>query len=194
MLDPKKTNDLLNQLLLIAREDRARKPYSADESFVPKIMFVGPNDECVLGAMTWRDEREKYAKMAAAAEAAKGMFAQAIAFVSDTRWLQSDKFNEHFKIDGPAKPFNDKNMREYQTRYYAILREHGGQIKNLPRHLWNEAVVAAIKGPRCGTHTRLAPYIQGPGDKVQYIPPTGAMGAKDDNWEERMNLIPAWWQ
>jgi hypothetical protein len=52
----------------------------------------------------------------------------------------------------------------------------------------------AIKGPRCGTHTVMAPYTQGPGDKVQYLlPDQSPLGKRDDDtW--RMNLIPAWWQ
>jgi hypothetical protein len=197
MLDPKKTNDLLNKLLMIAKEDRASKPYSKDESFIPKIIFIGPNDETVIGPMTWRNEAEKYEKMALASDAAKAMCAQAIAFVSDTRWLQSDKFNEHFKIEGPATPLTDKTVKEYQTRYYAILSNYGGLIKNLPRHLWNEAVMAAIKGPRCGTHSILAPYTQGPGDRVQYLTRDQSKFAGERNpeeWKEHMNLIPEWWQ
>jgi len=196
MLDPKKTNDLLNQFLMVAREDRASKPYSQDEAFVPKIAFIGPDDEAIVAAITWRDEAEKYEKMRYAAEAAKITFSQAIMLVSDTRWLRSDDFNEHFKIEGPTKPLNEKHMMEYQDRYYAVLRQHGGQIKNLPRHLWSEAVIVAIKGPRCGTHTVMAPYTQGPGDKVQYLPPDKSPLAKKDTdtWEEQLNLIPAWWQ
>lgn len=194
MLDTKTTNDLLNKMLIVAREDRARKPYSQDESFVPKIMFVGPNDETCIAPITWRNEDEKYAKMAAAADTARRMCAQAIVLVSDTRWLKSDKFNEHFKIEGPTVPITDRSIREYQSRYLDILREHGGQMKNLPRHLWSEAVMVAMKGPRCGTHSILAPYTKGPGDKVQYLAPEEPRLGGGADWKQRMNLIPAWWQ
>lgn len=186
-------DQMLNKLLLIAKDDRAGIPYSKDEGFMPKLMFIGPNDEVAISPAVWKDEADKYAMMARAAEAARLTFTQAIVLVSDTRWLQSDVFCEHFKITPPMSS-SDDDVKVFQKRYYAILREHGGQIKNLPRQLWNEAVMVAIKGPRCGTHSVMAPYIQGPGDKVQYLPcDKKPLNQDGDTFKAQMNLIPEWW-
>jgi hypothetical protein len=181
--------ELLNGWVLIAREDRARHGYSAEEAFVPKFAIIGPNDEVSMGVALWRNEQEKYAMMSAVAETARKAFAQAIVLVSDTRWVMSDVFCKHFKIEPPAS-LTPENLKAYQKQYLAILREHDGQMKNLPRHLWREAVMVAIKGPRCGTHTLMAPYDQGPNDSVHYLPVEMPQGDR----RQQMNLIPEWWQ
>jgi hypothetical protein len=180
-------NGLLNKLMLTAKEDRARSKYSEDESFVPKLIFIGLEDQVAVTPAGWRSEEEKYAMMRAAAEAARLTFSQAIAVASDVRWVVSDAFCEHFQIEHP-RSMEPAHIEEFQKRYLAILSEHDGQVKNLPRQLWKEAVMVAIKGPRCGTHARLAPYDRGPGDTVHYLP-------RDPEEEHRyqMNLIPEWW-
>jgi hypothetical protein len=190
MLD---VNNLLNKLILVARDDRASKPYSSDESFVPKVLLIGPYDETTVIPIGWRNEADKYAKLEIVADAARRTLSQAIVLISDTRWLQSNAFCEHFKID-PPRSTEPADVEEFQKRYLAILSQHDGQIKNLPRHLWSEAVMVAIKGPMCGTHSLLAPYTQGPGDKVRYLPREDQPFRKDSQtWKEKMNIIPDWW-
>jgi hypothetical protein len=181
-------NELLNTWLLIAKEDRARYSYSAEEAFVPKVAIIGPNDESFVAIAGWRDEQQKYAMMRAAAEMARQLFAQAIVLASDVRWVRSDAFSEHFKIEPPTS-LTRENVETYQKKYLAILREHGGQVKHLPRQLWKEAVMIAIKGPRCGTHALMAPYDQGPNDTVHFLP----CEKNPEDHRYQMNLIPEWW-
>jgi hypothetical protein len=181
--------ELLNGWILIAKEDRARHNYSAEEAFVPKVAIIGPNDESFVAVANWRNEQEKYAMMRAAAETARKMFAQAIMLASDTRWVLFEPFNNYFHVD-PPRSMERADVEAYQRRYLVILREHGGQVKHLPRQLWSEAVMVAIKGPRCGTHSIMAPYDQGPNDTVHYL---SAEILKRDR-REQMNLIPEWWQ
>jgi hypothetical protein len=180
--------ELLNIWLLVAKEDRARYSYSAEEAFVPKIAIIGPNDESFVAAATWRNEQQKYAVMDVAAETARKLFAQAIVLASDTRWVLSDAFCDHFKIQPPSA--ENGGIAGYKQRYLAILNEHGGQMKNLPRQLWKEAVTVGIKGPRCGSHCRMAPYDRGPNDQVHYLP----VDMSQENHRYEMNLIPEWWQ
>jgi hypothetical protein len=178
---------LLDKLMMIAKLDRARFKYSEEEAFMPKVMIIGPNDESCVTPANWRNEQEKYAMMRAATEAARRLFAQAIVVVSDTRWIMSDVFCEHFKVEPPNG--TREGFDAYQKHYLAILHKHGGEMKNLPRQLWQEAVTVAIKGPRCGAHVRMAPYDCGPGDKVHYLPPEPREGEQ----RIQMNLIPEWW-
>jgi hypothetical protein len=179
---------LLNKMLLVAKEDRARYKYSEEEAFVPKVMFIGPENEVFVTPAQWRGEREKYAMMSAAAEVARKTFAQAIMLASDTRWVLFEPFNNYFHVE-PPRSMERAETDAYQQRYLAILREHDGQVKNLPRQLWSEAVMVAIKGPRCGTHHIMAPYDRGPNDTVHYLPPE----RDQDNARTQMNLIPEWW-
>jgi hypothetical protein len=176
--------ELLNKMLLVAKEDRARYKYSQEEAFVPKVMFIGPENEVFVTPAQWRGERDKYAVMSAAAEVARKTFAQAIVLASDSRWIKAETFCEHYKINPPR---THEEVAAYQQQYLAILREHDGQMKNLPRQLWQEAVIVALKGPRCGTHTILAPYDRGPNDTVHYL------STENDFARTEMNLIPEWW-
>jgi hypothetical protein len=158
-------------------------------------MFIGPNDETTAMAVGWKNEEEKYRMMATAAEYARRSFCQAIVLISDTRWVTSDAFCKHFNIEPPASG-QAFDVDAFQKRYLDILRQHDGQMKNLPRHVWHEAVMVAIKGPRCGTHTRMAPYDRGPGDTVHYLPtdepPFGHREGTE--YRQHMRLIPEWWQ
>jgi hypothetical protein len=174
---------LLDKLMMVAKDDRARLPYSDEEGFTPKLIFIGADDSIAVAAVGWNNERDKYAMLERAAEVARLTFAQAIVLVSDTRWITSDVFCAHFKID----PATVADVKAYQKVYLDILRQHDGQLKNLPRHLWNEAISVVLKGPMCGSHTRMAPYQKGPGDKVQYLP------SDDREKKTEIHLIPEWW-
>jgi hypothetical protein len=59
-LDEKKINELLDAIMLKARDNRTQIPYSREDSFPQCVLFIGPNFEPAAQPVTWRNEDEKY--------------------------------------------------------------------------------------------------------------------------------------
>lgn len=179
--------DALDVWMKVAKKQRSAIPYSHDEQFPNTVIVIGPNLQVVAQPVTWSDNREKYLKMKAWAEAAKMSDARALALVSDTRWTESDVFADYFKIPN----VKDLGVEEYSKIYNQILHKppYNGEVKNLPRQLWNEAIVIAMKGPRMKMQTRFARYVEGPRDTIQWLLPVPGMEYK----ETQFNLVPDWW-
>jgi hypothetical protein len=176
---------ILDELLEAAKQRRASIPHSESEGMEQMIVFIGPNGEIGTQAMKWNDEREKYATMRAVSKVAKEMFCTAIVMISDTRFVDSDKFGSYFHMP----PIIDIGVSAWQKEYKTILNGiYGGLIKNLPRELWTEAVLTVIKGPRIPCQSRLAPYVEGPNDSIKFIDSEDL--PKDST---RFDLLPDWW-
>lgn len=176
----------LDALLIQAKKTRARFRYSEDEKMCNTVIVIGPQDESAAFPVIWNSDREKEIKMQSFAAAARHTQAQAIALISDTRWLMSDLFTLHFGLPDVAKV----GVEEFQKRYLTIMETmFDGQIKNLPRELWNEAVLVAIKGPKIEPQTRMESYNCGPNDSVVFTgdSPQSEMGTM------QINIIPDWW-
>jgi predicted SpoU family rRNA methylase len=176
----------LDALLIQAKKTRASYRYSEDEKMMNTLIVIGPDDERAVFPVGWRDEREKRIKMDSFAHAARQLQAQAIVLISDTRWTMSDIFALHFGLTS----IEESNVEEFRKRYSTILNTmFDGQIKNLPREMWNEAVMVAIKGPGIEPQTRMASYNKGPNDDVVFTGdnPHSEMGRM------QINIIPDWW-
>lgn len=176
---------ILDELLEVAKMRRASIPYSQNEGMEQLLVFVGPHGELETQNMTWSDEREKYAKMRAVSQLAKELLCAAIVMISDTRWTKSDKFGAYFHLP----PISEIGFEGWQKEYKTILNGiYGGLIKNLPRELWSEAILIVIKGPRIPCQSRMAAYIEGPNDSIQFIETEGL-----DYDKVKFNLLPDWW-
>lgn len=177
----------LDEWMEIAKKQRSEIPYSKDESFTNTLIVLGPMLEAAAFPVIWEDNREKYIKMKAWSQAAKDADAHAIALVSDTRWTESNKFGAYFKIPN----VKELGLEEYSKRYNEILRKppYNGELKNLPRSLWSEAIVVAVKGPTIKLQTRMARYVEGPRDTIQWLLPEPGHEYKAAGF----NLIPDWW-
>ena len=177
----------LDTLLIEAKKERARYKYSDDEQMGNTVVVFGPEGEKAVLPLNWRDANEKWKKMNAVAKAAKDTEAQAIVLITDSRWVKGDIIGLHLGI----APIEEIGVAEFQKRYWSILSgKFGGQIKNLPRELWNEGVLVAIKGPQIEPQMRMACYNQGPHDDVVYV----AGDSPQDNGVTQLNVIPDWWK
>jgi hypothetical protein len=76
-LSEKKINELLDAIMLKARENRMQIPYSREDGFPQCVLFLGPNFEPAVQPVTWRDEDEKYHMMRGVSEVAKEMLCRA---------------------------------------------------------------------------------------------------------------------
>ena len=174
---------MMQMLLDRAKEIRAGYKYSEDEKMMPCAFIFG--DEITIMMMCWKDEREKYQMAAAANAMARTRKAKALSFVTDSRWVRSDRFALYYDL--PIRQDYEKFRREY----HRILKEHGGQMKNLPRQLWEEAVVVFTNGPGIPTVVQMAPYEEGPGDTIRWLPMDTEFQGKDAHYKS--DMLTDWW-
>jgi hypothetical protein len=177
-------NEIIRILLKGARQARESYKYSEDEKMMPMACIYKPLGLTMM-ALCWKDHKEKYQMAAAANALARREKAICLGFATDSRWVNGAKFAEYYRFDPISKMGADKFQREY----HRILAAHGGEVKNLPRELWQEAVAVFANGPDFPLTVVMAHYIEGPNDTVQWIEMPDEMphdGYKSD-------LLTDWW-
>jgi hypothetical protein len=184
-LTPEKAREILNVLMLEAKRQRANIPFSRTDSFPQAVVLLGPNLEPASMPVTWHNEDEKYRKMAAVSKTARDMLCQAVALVSDTRWVEEANA---VKVLG-IPPSLESGIEAFQENYKRVMRERfGGYLGNAPRELYTEAIMVAMKGPRLnGPQVIFAPYDKGPNDSIHWLKPSTDLGT------HHFNLLPDWW-
>jgi hypothetical protein len=112
--------------------------------------------------------------------------APAVLMISDCRWAHSDKL-----VPVMGLPSIEKDgIEKFQDEYHRVLAaKYGGQIKNLPHECWSEALVVVAKGPELPVTTRHAPYEEGPGDSIRWLPPDAMPTPGVELWP----MLPDWW-
>jgi hypothetical protein len=176
------TKALMEMLLETARKIREGYKYSEDEKMTPTAIIMG--EETVLMALMWKDNKEKYMMAAAANAQARVMKARSLSFATDARWVKSDVFSEYYRLDKPTA----KNIGEFRKHYHRILAAHGGEIKNLPREVWQEAVVVFTNGPGIPISIMMAPYEEGPDDTIRWLP------VPDKQYDRcEYDMLTDWW-
>jgi len=175
---------MMADLLETAKQNREAYKYSEDEKMVPCAMIYGSEGIAMI-ALLWRDNKEKYLMAAGVNAKAREMNAKSLSFVTDSRWVKSDDFAKYFKMEPPIP----ETMEDFVREYHRILRQHGGEIKNLPRAVWQEAVVVFTNGPGIPTQIQMAPYKEGPNDTIEWLPRDREMEAKSG----RSDMLTDWW-
>jgi hypothetical protein len=174
---------MMTLLLETAKKTREEYKYSGDEKMMPTAFIYG--DGITVMMLAWKDEKEKYQMAAAANAMARARKAKSLSFVTDARWVDGKKFSEYYKLPPPAP----NTIDTFQSTYHRILREHGGQVKNLPRQLWQEAVIVFTNGPGIPITIQMAPYEEGDYDTIRWLPlepehkPTGS----------KSDMLTDWW-
>jgi hypothetical protein len=185
-LTPEKVRELMNALLLKAKQNRAAIPYSKTDAFPNAVVFLGPNLEPASTPITWRDEREKYAKMEAVSKTARDMFCQAVALISDSRWVEEANAVKVLGIPSREEVGMDKYLENYRR---VITERYGGYLGNAPKELFTEAIMIAMKGPRMnGPQVVSAPYDKGPNDSIHWLPALTV-----SRMTHHFDLLPDWW-
>jgi hypothetical protein len=176
---------MVDHMLAMGKLNRSRMGYK-DDNFLPVANVIGPNHEQAIVPLRFSDDREKYAMMQALSVAARKEGAAAIAIVSDVCFTRSDRFCKHFGLADPGV----SDLAELQRAYLRILRDdYGGEVKNLPRELWGEAICVAIKGPLIPAKSKMAYYREGEGDTVEWFDEEKRGGIAEADF----NLLPDWW-
>jgi hypothetical protein len=177
-----KIEALVSGLNDTAKRNRERKGYKGE--LAPCAIVVGPQSEHSVLPLPWRNDDEKRTMMLALSATARQMNVAAIAIISNTRFVDGNKFADYFHIGR----IEDIGLEAFKKEYQSItVGVYGGSIANLPRAVWQEAVIVACKGPLIQSTIRTNIYDEGPNDTIHWI--------KEDTEPEglQMLMLPDWW-
>ena len=183
MMTKEDVERLIAMLLKTAKEIREGHGYSGDEKMVPTA-FITRETGVVIIVLGWKDNKEKYQMAAVANAKARELKATSLSFATDARWVNLEVFCRYYRLDKPTSRNTDRLERDY----YRILQAHGGEVKNLPREVWEEAVVVFTNGPGIPVTLQMAPYREGPNDTIEWIP-----RENDEHTRGRSDLLTDWW-
>jgi hypothetical protein len=170
-----------------AKKIRADLGYSGADKFAPVANVIGPQGESAYMGLGFHSDDEKRKLMNALALSARQVGAQAIVMVQDVRWTDSEKFCNYFKIAAPPSV----SFEHFQRDYLLVMQRFGGEMKNLPRELWNEAICVFAKGPLMEEQGRMAFYREGPNDTVEWFE---REDLDLDLGAVQINMLPDWWE
>jgi len=174
---------MMKMLLNSAKEIRESFGYSGDEKMVPTA-FIVSDEGVVILALTWKDNKEKYQMAAAVNAQARRLKATSLSFATDARWVKLEVFCRYYKLDKPT----GQNIERLKKDYHRILNAHEGEVKNLPREVWEEAIVVFTNGPGIPTTLQMAPYKEGPNDTIEWIPREEHPGERGES-----DMLTDWW-
>jgi hypothetical protein len=188
VITDQKIDDLLDALMLKAKDVRTGIPYSKEEQFPQCLTMIGQNFEAATVPALWKDEAEKYHVMRNVSALAKLSFTRLVVLITDVRWTTSPEVAKFLGIP----ELEEIGVEAWGKQYTRVLTARfGGEVKNLPRQYWHEAVCVVMKGPELKGKIplRMAHYERGPNDSIHWLP------TKSDTDYSGMhfNLLPDWW-
>lgn len=181
-MNKEEVESMMAMLLKQAKEIRESHGYSGDEKMVPAAFIFG--EETTIMMLGWKNNKEKYLMAAAANARARETKARSLSFVTDARWVNLATFCEYFRLDAP----NGKNVDRLTSDYHRILQAHGGEMKNLPREVWEETIAVFTNGPGIPTTLQIAPYKEGPNDTIEWLP-----RPKEPGERGKSDMLTDWW-
>lgn len=184
-LTQQKINELLDGLMMAAKYQREKIPYSKTDAFPQVLVFLGPELEPCVQPANWRNEQEKYAMMAAVSKVAEMMLCQAVVLITDVRWVEHTKAEKMLGLPSLEEIGVDKWGELYKRE---VTKRYKGYLGNAPPELYSEAIIAVMKGPGLNQiPIRAASYEKGPNDSIHWLPKT------DVGKVAHFNLLPDWW-
>jgi hypothetical protein len=179
------TKEMMTTLLDLAKHQRESFKYSGDEQMLPMAFIYG--DEITIMMLGWKDNKEKYQMAASANMMARTRKAQSLSFVTDSRWINSDAYGKYYNLPAPK----EMGVEKFMAHYKRTLAAHGGEMKNLPREIWDEAVVVFTNGPGIPITIQMAPYKEGPNDTIEWMPTHPEWDGPDN--KSKSDMLTDWW-
>ena len=179
-------HEILHTELFEAMEQRSKVPYSEENGFRMSVKAYNPfSGKFFMLPLSWRSHAEKQDVMAKASLIAHYAAMPALIVATDTRWVESTKFADHFQL--PKPDGQPESVDAYYREFRRIVKAHDGDFARLPRSVWHEAILVWIKGPETGTHVLSSTYERGDLDSVRWL----------ETFNEApnpiVNLIPDYW-
>lgn len=104
----------------------------------------------------------------------------AVLICADSRRVLSEEFNAYFGLGAVT------DADECRRQYAAILKQHGGEMKYLPREVWKDAIMTAIKGPEIVPMMIETSYWADAEGRIVY-------GETREGAHPISNVLPDWW-
>jgi hypothetical protein len=153
------------------------------DDFPMRVSVTGPKGELVRTPIRWGSMADKYDVMELLSGMCKMVHASAAIITTDARFLNIDAFCIEFNLPTPT-PENSEAWEEQRRR---VMEPYGFEMKNLPRHTFDETLICSAYGPRIAK-MHMTPYDVVAGRFV--FQPSTMTG---DDEAVRVNMIPQWW-
>jgi hypothetical protein len=154
-----------------------------ENAFAMRVSIVGPGGQVAeVPFMQWKNRDEKRLKMHILSALCKKVSATAALVVSDARYIVPEAFCEHFKLPFPQ-------TETFWDDYQRVMADFDYDMENLPRQLWEEALMVVAYGPRV-TKMMMAKYSVV--NRVYVFEPSEMMPG-GDHGKTQVEMIPAWW-
>jgi hypothetical protein len=175
-------NDLLSMEFKRAKKQREEMLY--DDHFKMRITLVGPTWQRARLPFVWTSSDEKREMMAKVAYLARAMEAKGVLITSDARFIMSEDFTAHFKMEAHTA----ENSKVWMEEYDRIMKRYDYEMVNLPRHVWRETILVALKTPQFGDEWKTQPYTKS-GNRIMWLPvEEGMEGASVET-----KMLRNWW-
>lgn len=183
-------NALLKAEVAWSVRQRESIPYSRTEDFKMRTTIIGPNYEIARPPnLGWGSNEEKYRKMRMVALSCRLVQAKGVILASDMRFTRMDKVAAYYNF--PKYSNDAEGHRREQEHYRRVLKKHGGEMKNLPRELWQECVGVWLKTPEFGDEATYKYYERGPQQTIAWVPNEILDGPKTGG---QIKMLEDWWQ
>jgi len=187
MTETKETIDLMEMMIEHAKVQREVIPYSG--CFHPMAFIFGAAGNTIMIIENWHDNVQKRKAVGLAMWKARTDKARCMCLVTDARGLKYDAFMEHYKLPKGI------SVEMFRREYYRILRQHGGDLGNLPANVWEDVMTVMANGPEMPFTIRMAAYKCGPKGEVVWMEQTlpEAMKKEDSEIVHKSDLLVDWW-
>lgn len=169
-----------------AKQRRYALRFDSNEVMDYRVTMIGPGYQCAhLPLLYWKNNDEKYQVMHRFGMCAKALCAKALMMSHDARWLDVRRFQEYFDLpsyEGDPQTLLEKS----QADYHRVIKLFHGEMANLPRELWTEAVIVSLKTPQ-KLYSRFTRYKAGAYGKVRWVEEEQHYDHVEDS------LIPDFW-
>jgi hypothetical protein len=174
---------LLQEEIMWAIAQKQKCPVDEPEAFAMRVKVIGPIGQIANTPLQWGSMEQQHAMMAALSEVCKRTYAQAAIITTDIRYLLPEQFCEHFGLPMPTPA----TLKQWNKERERVMKPFNYEFGKLPRHTWEEALMATAYGPRVSKMVTAKYQVQGNGFVFQ--PPERL----PDNGGLQVCMLPAWW-
>jgi hypothetical protein len=166
---------------------------TSDRDEHPRAVIITPS-HFVSRAMLrgWRDEAEKVKQIRLLRIQCRAFKAVACVITCGVRWMDLDAFVTYYKLPYEMPILGSGKLDDAKRDYFRILREHGGNLGNLPSELWTERIFTVARGPSFAPRALTTTYRQNRMNGVDFEK-TQRLDQSDTAGFLEMNVLPEWW-
>ena len=179
-LTQEKAEEILHRLMEKAKANKEALGYHA--SFPQAIVVIGPQMQIATLPGKWRTPQEKADRMQAVAAAARSEGALAVYLINDCCYAPMEKVNNYYGFP------KDLSWQEWERRWLEVKGDKF--MHEMPRAIWEEALLVTVKGPALTPRTVTAKYRESVADMICWM---GEPEYDSPELQTHCLILPDWW-